>query len=164
MKRLHVIGRKNHGKTTLVVELVERLTRRGLKVGTIKHTPHDHELDTPGKDSHRHRQAGGTPATVTTPGLLAVFIPRDSEQDCYATLAPLYSRCDLLIVEDDADAKAPKIEVWRAGVGGAPMASERSDIMAVVTDDRLKIDVPVWPRNDMEALADRVVATLCRAK
>ena len=45
MKRLHIIGGKNHGKTTLVVELVEEFTRRGMTVGTIKHTHHQHELD-----------------------------------------------------------------------------------------------------------------------
>ncbi|MCA9266810.1 MAG: molybdopterin-guanine dinucleotide biosynthesis protein B, partial [Planctomycetales bacterium] len=58
MKRLHLIGRKNHGKTRLIVDLVEELTSRGLRVGTIKHTHHRHELDTPGKDSYQHRTAG----------------------------------------------------------------------------------------------------------
>ena len=56
--RIHVVGRRNHGKTTLLVELVEELCRRGLRVGTLKHSSHTHELDTPGKDSHRHRLAG----------------------------------------------------------------------------------------------------------
>ena len=58
MHRLHIIGGKNHGKTTLIVELVQELTKRNLRVGTIKHTHHRHELDVPGKDSYRHRLAG----------------------------------------------------------------------------------------------------------
>ena len=54
--------KNDRGKTTLLIELVEELTRRGVRVGTIKHSSHSHELDTPGKDSFRHRQAGATPA------------------------------------------------------------------------------------------------------
>ena len=53
-----MIGRKNSGKTTLVSELVTEFTARGYRVGTIKHTHHQHELDVPGKDSYRHREAG----------------------------------------------------------------------------------------------------------
>ena len=64
MRRLHVLGRKNHGKTTLVAELVAELTRRGWRIGTIKHTHHHHELDTPGKDSWMHRQAGAREVLV----------------------------------------------------------------------------------------------------
>ena len=48
MNRIHIIGRKNHGKTTLIVELIEEFTRLGLSVGAIKHTSHSHELDVPG--------------------------------------------------------------------------------------------------------------------
>ncbi|MEO2032331.1 MAG: molybdopterin-guanine dinucleotide biosynthesis protein B, partial [Planctomycetaceae bacterium] len=57
-KRIHIVGRKNSGKTGLIVELVSFLTDLGYCVGTIKHTHHDHELDTPGKDSYRHCAAG----------------------------------------------------------------------------------------------------------
>ena len=57
--RSHFIGRKKcSGKTTLVTELVEQLSQRGYRVATVKHTHHHHELGTPGKDSHRHREAG----------------------------------------------------------------------------------------------------------
>ena len=73
MNRIHIIGRKNHGKTQLVVELVEEFSLRGLRVGTIKHTHHDHELDTPGKDSHRHRSAG---AAVVVIDSAASLVPR----------------------------------------------------------------------------------------
>ncbi len=34
MRRIYIIGGKNHGKTMLVAELVTELTRRGLRVGT----------------------------------------------------------------------------------------------------------------------------------
>ncbi len=56
-RRIHIVGRKNSGKTTLIVELVSHLTNLDYRVGTIKHTHHHHELDTPGKDSFRHCEA-----------------------------------------------------------------------------------------------------------
>ncbi len=56
MKILTVVGTKNTGKTTLVTMLVQELVKRGHKVGTIKHTHHDFDLE--GKDTWKHRKAG----------------------------------------------------------------------------------------------------------
>ena len=131
MKRVHIIGRKNSGKTTLIVELTEELTRRGLRVGTIKHTPHDHELDTPGKDSHRLREAGGDPSAIVSGNLVAAYMRRESATATpYERLAPLFAECDLVLVEGNQDASAPKVEVWRRDNGKPPIAGERDDIAA----------------------------------
>jgi|GEM_PF-195703 len=75
MHRIHIIGRKNSGKTTLVVDLVRHFRALGYRVGTIKHTHHQHELDTPGKDSYRHRQAGAMAVGIVAPTMNAVFWP-----------------------------------------------------------------------------------------
>lgn len=75
MQRIHVVGRKNHGKTRLVTGLVQHLSGLGLRVGTIKHTHHRHELDTEGKDSWQHRQAGATLVGVLSQQLTAIFLP-----------------------------------------------------------------------------------------
>jgi molybdopterin-guanine dinucleotide biosynthesis protein B len=162
MKRLHVVGRKNHGKTRLIVELVEELKRRGLNVGTIKRTPHRHELDSPGKDSHLHRRAGGDPAAIVTPELIALFSPRSGNSDPYAALAPLYRGCDLALVEGDIDAEAPKIEVWRAELATPPLATQGVRIEAVVSDDRPQVNVPIWPRRDVAAIVDRILELMDR--
>lgn len=157
MQRVHIVGRKNHGKTTLVVELVEELTRRGLRVGTVKHTSHVHELDTPGKDSFLHRQAGGSPVAVVTPGLVGVYDVRPDDRPVYERLGPLYADCRLVLVEGDASATGGvKIEVWRSEMGGTPLAAERRDIAAMVTDDATDLDVPTWTRSDL----GRIVAAI----
>ncbi|MHB0955168.1 MAG: molybdopterin-guanine dinucleotide biosynthesis protein B [Pirellulaceae bacterium] len=159
MNCLHVVGRKNHGKTTLIVDLVQEFCRRGVRVGTIKHSQHVHELDTPGKDSYRHRQAGGQPAAIITPDSIGVFLPHENATE-YERLEPLYVDCQVVVVEGHIDAPGMKIEVWRASVGSAPLAAERQeeDIVAVVSDDRPDVSVPVWPRCDVAGLADRVLA------
>jgi len=160
MHRIHVVGRKNHGKTTLIVDLVGRLSEQGVRVGTIKHTSHAHELDTPGKDSHRHRVAGASPAAIVSEELVAVYLSRDVATDSYDQLAPLFSECALVLVEGHSDSPGVKIEVWRREAGGPPLAQERDDIAAVVTDDPIETDVHVWPRSDVAALAQRVLALL----
>lgn len=162
MKRIHIVGRKNHGKTTLVVELVEALTRSGVRVGTIKHSSHHHELDTPGKDSHRHRVAGACPAAIITPGLIGLYRPRSEDLDPWTFLESALADCDLVLVEGGIDAPGPKIEVWRGGLGGDCLASERDDIMAVVSDDAPTVPVPVWPRRDVKGLCQQVLDLLPR--
>lgn len=139
-----------------MVELVQELRRRGLRVGTVKHSSHSHELDRPGKDSFRHREAGGDPAAIITPGLTAVFL-RPSAVDPYRQILALYDRCDLVLVEGGIDGPGTKIEVWRAGMGTAPMCSERGDIVAVISDDRPEVDVPVLPRQPSAALVEKLL-------
>lgn len=159
MRRVHLIGRRNHGKTTLMVALARELTERGLTVGTIKHSGHDHQLDRPGKDSFRHREAGGSPAAVITPTTTAVYLDRDVAAP-YATLEPLYQGCDLVLVEGDADARAPKVEVWRAAPGSEPMALTRPEVAAVITDDPAELPCPRWPRREIPRIADNLLALL----
>lgn len=160
MNRLHIIGRKNHGKTTLVVELIDQLTRRGLRVGSIKHTHHRHELDVPGKDSHRHRTAGAAVVGVLSKGLSAVYLPKvgtDGDADPYSALAASFAGCDLVLVEGDSKTTAPKIEVWRSAVGSPPLAVEDQQILAIVTDDATPLDAHTLPRSDTKPLVDWVV-------
>ena len=164
MKRVHVIGGKNHGKTTLIVELIREFHARGLCVGTIKHTHHQHELDAPGKDSHRHREAGASVVGVLSRSMHAVFWPpqeddlsdRDSRYDSFA---PLFGQCDLVLVEGDTHTTSPKIEVWRESLGTRPLAQTDPTIIAVVSHDNpTSLTVPVWPRADVAFLAQQVRA------
>ena len=163
MKRIHIVGRKNSGKTTLVVDLVTVLREQGLCVGTVKHTHHQHQLDTPGKDSFRHSEAGAEVVGILTPGVDAVFRKAktsDTSADRYDQIAPLYSDCDLVVVEGDSQCAATKVEVWRDAVNEPPLAQTDQSILAVVSDDAVSVDQPVWSRADVEAIATRVRETL----
>jgi molybdopterin-guanine dinucleotide biosynthesis protein B len=154
--RVHVVGRRNSGKTTLICELITVLSDQGLQVGSIKHTPHRHEFDRPGKDSHRHRTAGACTAGIISPEAGAVFwtIPPDYDREQrYAGLLRIYSDCDLVLVEGDTQTVAPKVEVWRAAVGAPPFANEGMSVHAIVTDDAFDGSTPRWSRGDVPALA-----------
>lgn len=153
---VHIVGRKNNGKTTLIVQLLRELTRRGVRVGTVKHTSHHHELDTPGKDSHDHRLAGAAPVAVITPELAAAYIPRRAQVDPYQQLEPMFSDCQLVLVEGDHDRAGLKVEVWRQSMGTQPLCLERDDVAAVITDDPLDAPAEIWPRSDMAEILARL--------
>jgi molybdopterin-guanine dinucleotide biosynthesis protein MobB len=157
MRRLHIIGRKNHGKTTLVVDLVTEFAQRGIRVGTVKHTHHRHELDVPGKDSYRHRAAGAAAVGILSPSMTAIFLPAAEydfgDQDRYSVFAPMFADCRLVLVEGDSQARAPKIEVWRKELATPPLADDDKSILAVVTDDPLSIAVEALPRSDVAGLS-----------
>ena len=160
MRRVHIIGRKNSGKTTLVAELVEHLSRQGVIVGTVKHTHHQHELDTPGKDSHRHRESGARVVGILSPELNAVFARPTEAHDApqrYDAIAPLFAQCDIVLVEGHSQTTAPKVEVWRAANNRPAMALEDPAIRAVITDDPLQVDIPLLARSDIPRLAEQLM-------
>lgn len=158
MRRVHIVGCKNSGKTTLIVDLVTELTARGYRVGTIKHSSHRHELDVPGKDSYRHRVAGGAPAAAITETMIALHLPLRTGESAYSRLEPHYADCDVVLVEGGLDSVAPKVEVWRRVLGNAPIAHQREDIVAIVTDDPVEAAVPRWPRSNVPELVERILA------
>lgn len=160
MKRIHLVGRKNSGKTTLIVDLVRHLTALGHRIGTIKHTHHAHELDTPGKDSFRHREAGAAAVGIVSANMQALFWPAKGADDAeqrYERIVRSLGDCDLILVEGDTQTDRPKLEVWRAAASAEPLARHDDSIVAVVTDDPLRLPVALWPRHDVPSLARRLL-------
>ncbi len=162
MNRIHIIGRKNHGKTTLVAELVQELSTRGYRVGTIKHTHHHHELDTPGKDSHRHREAGAAVVGILTRSMNAVFWKAEedsSAEDRYQAFAETFADCHLILVEGDTQTTSPKIEVWRKSLDTEPLAKADVSIQAIVTHGEVQgLVTPVLPRSNVAVVAKKILA------
>lgn len=162
--RVHIVGRKNSGKTTLVCELVHEFTRRGLKVATVKHTHHRHELDSPGKDSHKHREAGAAAVGILSPHMTALFIPTDREPrgaSRYAQFELQFTDCDLILVEGDLQASAPRIEVWRGESAEPPYAANDSAIIAVISDDTPQgLNCAVWSRRDLDEIAGNILRSV----
>lgn len=163
MRRVHIVGRKNSGKTTLIGELVRYFGSQGLRVGVIKHTHHSHELDVPGKDSYLHREAGAPIVGILASNMQAVFWSQQRESkvsDPYARMSALFADCDLVLVEGDVEAPMTKVEVWRANNHPYPLARERADIVAVVSDDPLPLELPRWSRSDLVSLGENLLCLL----
>ncbi len=160
MKVIGFAGWSGAGKTTLVAGVIPVLVGRGLTVSTIKHAHHGFDVDTPGKDSWLHRQAGASEVLVSSArrSVLVRELRGAAEpelQDLLARLAP----CDLVIVEGFKRRPHPRIEVFRAANGKPPLHPEDRAIRAVASDTGFPdAGLPVIPLGDMEAVADAVLA------
>lgn len=135
MKILGIVGHSGMGKTTLLERLVPELVSRGLRVSLIKHTHKDIDVDHPGKDSHRLREAGC--GEVLLAGRRRWALMHELRQATPPTLDELLARlapCDLVLIEGFKTAMVPKIEVWRAVSGTPPLAPALQRVVALATD------------------------------
>ncbi len=155
-----IVGRSGAGKTTLIERLIPALRSRGLSVSTIKHTHHAIELDTPGKDSHRHRMAGATEVILATPHHFTLVATHgDADEPPLEVLLARLAPVDLVLVEGFKRDPVPKIEIRRGDGGTPPLWPSDRDIIAVATDGPpAGCDRTVLPLADVEAIADFVVA------
>lgn len=160
MRRVHLVGYSGHGKTTLAEVLIAHWLAAGLRIGSIKHTGHLHELDAPGKDSWRYRQAGCQPVAIITGDRLALHMPLTTAMDPYAMIAAHYAGCALVLVEGHLDTDATKVEVWRKELGSRPLACDHPSIRALITDDvpSEPVSIPIWPRQDISIIAAKLLS------
>ena len=147
MKVFGIAGWSGSGKTTLLEKLIPALIARGLKVSVIKHAHHGFDIDKPGKDSYRHREAGAAEVMLASGSRWALMHEcRDEGEPQLSALIVRLAPCDLVLVEGFKQEPVPKLEVHRPANGKPPLFAERNDIVAVACDEA--IDAPV------NALAD----------
>jgi len=157
MKVYGVIGWKNSGKTSLMERLVADITGRGFSVSTVKHVHHAVDLDQPGKDTFRHRQAGASEVILASADRFALMVEhRGPEPELPAILARL-APVDLVLVEGYKRDAHPKVEVWRTQTGQPLIQPADPLIRAVATDATLNLPVPVLDLNDTKAVADFIL-------
>ena len=159
MKVIGIAGWSGAGKTTLLTRVIPRLTARGLRVSTLKHAHHAFDVDQPGKDSHTHRVAGATEVLISSANRFALMheLRGAPEWTLPALLAKL-SPVDLVLVEGFKRETHPKLEVFRAAVGKPMLHPDDPHIVAVASDGAVAARVPVVPLDDIEAVADILLA------
>lgn len=156
-----VAGWKNSGKTTLVVKLVRELTRRGYRVSTVKHSHHDVELDPPGTDSARHREAGAHDVVLVSPRRWAIVHEmRDEPALALEEIVDRLTPTDIVVVEGYKQEPICKIEVRRRDQGeGPPLAGADPLVVAIAADHAVsETSLPVFDLDDVTGLADLVLA------
>lgn len=158
-----VCGWKNSGKTGLVVALVTELTARGYRVSTIKHAHHDFDIDRPGADSFRHRQAGAHEVTIVSGTRYAIMHElRDEPEPTLGEILPRLSPADLVIVEGYKREAIPKIETRRlAARSREPLSPSDPHIVAIASDHPLQDEtLPGFHLDDIAGIADFIVRTV----
>ena len=156
MKVFGLAGYSGAGKTTLLEALIPLFTARGLRVSLIKHTHHNFDVDRPGKDSYRHREAGAAEVMLVCDQRWAIMHelrgnPEPSFEEQLARLSP----CDLVLVEGFKYTPIPKLEVHRPANGKPFIWPENQDVVAVASDAALELPAHLafLDLNDRDAIA-----------
>jgi len=152
-------GFSGTGKTTLIERLIPRLVDSGLRVSVIKHAHHAFDIDTPGKDSYRHREAGAREVLITSGQrwVLMHELRGDAEPDLATQLGRI-SPCDLVLVEGYKRADIPKLEIHRPSTGKPLLHPGDANIIAVAADGPVRTSLPVLDLNDYDRIAAFVAA------
>ncbi len=151
------VGASGSGKTTLITALLPELSAAGLRVAVLKHARHGFDMDRPGKDSYRAREAGAAQVLVASASRWVLMTEVDApleEPPFHALLAQFdRARVDLVLAEGFAGEPYPKIEVYRPAHGEPPKCwPDDPMVIAVATDAPLEV-VPPACRLDLNAPA-----------
>lgn len=152
-------GYSGSGKTTLAIEVIKLLSRKGYKVGAIKHEGHSFEIDKPGKDSWRMTQAGAAVTCISDSNTLALIKKHASAPNINRIISDYYGEMDIVIVEGWKNSAPNKIEVYRSQVGNQPLFQQKDaeNFIAVATDCDLQSPLPLLDINQPQKVVDFIV-------
>jgi molybdopterin-guanine dinucleotide biosynthesis adapter protein len=150
-----IVGWSGAGKTTLLERLVGELRARGLRVGVVKHSTHEHALHQAGSDTERLEQAGAAFTALATPSGVQLTVP-GGDTELLGLLELMGSTVDVVLVEGWKTGPLPKVEVWREGLGPL-LANTQGDVRAVVSEQPVPVPVRRFAPEELPALASFVL-------
>jgi molybdopterin-guanine dinucleotide biosynthesis protein B len=151
-----VVGYHESGKTTFIEALIPELKCRGYRVGTIKHDVHGFDIDIEGKDTWRHRKSGSVAVALSSPSRVTLFRELKEEMPIDELIMRFFWDVDIVIAEGFKKLHYPKIEVFRKEIAEEPLAKSLENLIAVVSDDPVTVDAPVFPFRDVNLVADMI--------
>jgi molybdopterin-guanine dinucleotide biosynthesis protein MobB len=154
MNIVAVVGLSGVGKTRLIAQLVAEIKKRGLAVAVIKHCSRGFNLDLPGKDSWRFREAGADAVGLISPEETAVLQRKSAEAEDIRLASSVFSQMDIVLVEGRrADRQIPKLELVRKGVAER-ILTPLDELAAVVSDYEIEISRPVFHFRQVKEIVD----------
>lgn len=127
------VGKKKSGKTSVLLGVIAELVGRGVRVGVLKHDTHGFDIDVPGTDSYRLREAGASVTGVSSPDMYVWISRPEREPDLAELVAKLPEPVDLFITEGFKNQAAPKIEISRRERSTELICAE-DDLLGIVSD------------------------------
>ena len=151
-------GFSGSGKTTLLEQLIPLIRSRGVCVAVIKHAHHKFDIDKPGKDSFRHREAGAREVMVVSGFRWALMHELvDEAEPSLEDLCKRLSPCDLILVEGYKFSNIPKIEVHRSETGHPQLHQADANFIALASDVRSDIKLPQLDINNPQQVANFIL-------
>ena len=154
MKVIGLAGWSGAGKTTLLTRVIPHLLKDGLRVSVIKHAHHAFDVDVPGKDSWKHREAGAAEVLVSSSQRWALMRElRGAAEPRLPELLAKMARVDLVVVEGFKREPHRKIEVYRAANEKPLLFPDDPGIVGIATDTAVETTLPTAHLDDIEAVA-----------
>jgi molybdopterin-guanine dinucleotide biosynthesis protein B len=154
MKVIGLAGWSGAGKTTLLTRAIPHLLKDGLRVSVIKHAHHAFDVDVPGKDSWKHREAGASEVLVSSSQRWALMHElRGAAEPRLPELLTKMSRVDLVVVEGFKREPHRKIEVYRAANGKPFLFPDDPGVVGIATDTAVETTLPTAHLDDIETIA-----------
>jgi molybdopterin-guanine dinucleotide biosynthesis adapter protein len=161
MKVIGFIGYSNTGKTTLIEKLIPLFRARGLSVSAIKNAHHGFDMDRPGKDSYRYREAGAGQVLIATGQRWALLTETPAQPASLDALLAELAPCDLVIIEGfKSEGQIPRIEVRRTTNEELPLFPHDPNVVAIAADHAVDTRLPVLDLNDPATIVAFVTAHL----
>jgi len=161
MKIIGFIGYSNTGKTTLIEKLIPLFTARGHRVSTVKNAHHGFDMDRPGKDSYRYREAGSQQVLIATSERWALLTETQGRAAPLDSLIAQLDPCDLVLVEGfKSEGQFPRIEVRRTTNAEPPIFPRDPNVIAIAADHAIDTALPVLDLNDAAKIAAFIVERL----
>ena len=154
VKAIGFIGYSNSGKTTLIEKLIPIFRARGLAVSAVKNAHHGFDMDRPGKDSFRYRDAGAQQVLIATGSRWALLSETPQRAATLDELLSELAACDLVIIEGfKSEGSIPRIEVRRTSDVDPPIFPHDMNVVALATDHQIQTHLPVLDLNDPDKIA-----------
>jgi molybdopterin-guanine dinucleotide biosynthesis protein B len=157
---LGVIGRPDCGKTILLEKLIPVLKKKGLRIGTIKHHHGDIHMDTPGKDTWRHKQAGAQAVVLSSPTGIGFIQDTTEDTPLEILISRFFQDVDLVFTEGFKGSTFPKIEVYRSTNHKNPLPDPGEMLIATVSDVEIRPGLPCFGHDDIESLVHFIMNRL----
>ena len=155
-KIIGITGWKDVGKTHYASLIIKLLVKRGYKVGSVKHAHNDFDIDKPGTDSFKHREAGSSQVIISSSKRWAKIIENNNKKEkSLDELIEEFKDIDIVVVEGFKNENHPKIEIL--GNGFININREINNVIAIVSDELDDNNIPVFKKNDTEGLTKFII-------
>tara|TARA_B100001758_G_C17936389_1_gene366080 strand:+ start:93 stop:578 length:486 start_codon:yes stop_codon:yes gene_type:complete len=155
-KIIGITGAKDVGKTYYASLIIKFLVEKGYNVGSIKHAHHDFDIDKPGTDSFKHREAGSSQVIISSAKRWAKINENNNENEkSLNELIQELHNVDIVVVEGFKKDNHPKIEILSKDLKNRN--KETNNVIAIVSSDLKDNIIPVFKENDIENLVEFII-------
>lgn len=155
---ISIVGKSDSGKTNFLEVIIPKLKEKGLRVGTIKHDVHGFDIDKPGKDTWRHKQAGADLVLISSPYKISLIKDVDKDNELDELMAKYIDDVDLILTEGYKSGNKAKIEIFRPAKHGQQLCDpEVDEILTTVINEEKASRSQYFSEEEVERVTEVII-------